>query len=126
MILSLCEFLSPQLRHIVLDSSLAAVESFSAHLRTVNESETPLNTQKYENIYFVFDLLQIVLKNYLGQSDDNSQKINSSHDADIQTSKILNQVAERLDKCVLYISDIFPLFVCKIWLIKDNFLSNLR
>lgn len=114
------------MRHIVLESSLAAVESFSAHLRTVNESETPLNTQKYENIYFVFDLLQIILKNYQCQSDDNSHKINSSHDADIQTSEILNQVAERLDKCVLYISDIFPLFVCKIWLIKDNFLSNLR
>lgn len=108
-----------------MDSSLAAVESFSAHLRTVNESETPLNTQMYENIYFVFDLLQIVLENYRGQSD-NSQKINSRHDTDIQTLEILNQVAERLDKCVLYISDIFPLFVCKIWLIKDNFLSNLR
>lgn len=114
------------MRHIVLDSSLAAVESFSAHLRTVNESETPMNTQKYENIYYVLDLLQIVLKNYRGQSDDNSQKINSSHDADIQTLEILNQVAERLDKCVLYISDIFPLFVCKIWLIKDDFLLNLR
>lgn len=114
------------MRHIVLDSSLAAVESFSAHLRTVNESETPLNTQKYENIYYVFDLLQIVLENYPSQSDNNSQKINFSHDADIQTLEILNQVAERLDKCVLYISDIFPLFVCKIWLMKDNFLLNSR
>lgn len=109
-----------------MDSSVAAVESFSAHLRTVNESETPLNTQKYENIYYVFDLLQIVLENYRSQSDNNSQKRNFSHDADFQTLEILNQVAERLDKCVLYISDIFPLFVCKIWLMKDNFLLNLR
>lgn len=92
----------------------------------MNESETPLNTQKYENIYYVFDLLQIVLENYRSQSDNNSQKINFNHDADFQTLEILNQVAERLDKCVLYISDIFPLFVFKIWLMKDNFLLNLR
>ncbi|XP_062617624.1 meiosis-specific protein MEI4-like isoform X2 [Saccostrea cucullata] len=128
LILTLKHLLIPQMRDHILDSLLAAIESFSTHLRTVTQSETSLDTMLYENIYYVFEMLQIVLKDLKDQGSGitsgevNPSQRSASSDHRLQTARILSEVSERLDKCVLYISDSFPLFVCKIWLIKCNLL----
>ncbi|XP_061172856.1 meiosis-specific protein MEI4-like [Saccostrea echinata] len=128
LILTLKHLLIPQMRDHILDSLLAAIESFSTHLRTVSQNKTPLNTMLYENIYYIFDMLQIVLKDLkdecsgITSGEVNPSQRSLSSDQRLQTASILSEVTERLDKCVLYISDSFPLFVCKIWLIKCNFL----
>lgn len=123
LILSLQELLNSQLIQTILESLLTAIESFSLHLRTVSQSETTLNTLMYENIYFVFEMLQLVLKAYQDQSAESSQSHNVAGCAVFPMPEALQEVSERLDKCVLYISDSFPLFVCKIWLLRDNLLS---
>lgn len=123
LILSLQELLNSQLIQTILESLLTAIESFSLHLRTVSQSETTLNTLMYENIYFVFEMLQLVLKEYQDQGAESSQSYNVAGCAVFPMAEALQEVSERLDKCVLYISDSFPLFVCKIWLLRDNLLS---
>lgn len=89
----------------------------------MSQSETTLNTLMYENIYFVYEMLQLVLKAYQDQGAESSQSYNVAGCAVFQMPEALQEVSERLDKCVLYISDSFPLFVCKIWLLRDNLLS---
>jgi ABC-type phosphate transport system ATPase subunit len=105
-------------RHI-LDSLLEAIEDFSIHLRTVSQNTEPLHTKIYENIYFVIDMFDHVLQDCKGQgSNIKDESASQGIVGQLQTADILSEVSERLDQCVLYISDKYPLFVCKIWLIK--------